>query len=258
MKKIINKHYFYKYFIVIVSIFVITINVLFLSACSNDEDDLRKAAIEHENYLLAQMQTIENKYQITNRNQEEITLQNYSLNRVAVYDKKGVEVGGFLIDNHTVYHNWYEIEKNDNGLLNVVFETVDREEDKNTLTNNLPYIIHDRAMSIDLAPYNILSFASANGDSEFRNASYTTENSDKIKYDVKTNVSEFETTRILNVVKGDWNSTHTLQFCTYEVQLVRVVFDDTTYTNGIIMEYRFTAQGTVSTLYDEIFNSYEQ
>lgn len=257
MNKIITKHYFYRYFIVIVSIFVMTINVLFLSACSNDEDDLRKQAIEHENYLLAQMQTIENKYQITNRNQEEITLQNYSLDRVAIYDKNGVEVGGFLIDNHTVYHNWYEIEKNDSGILNVVFETVDREEDKNTLANNLPYIIHDRAMSIDLAPYKTLSFASANGDNETRNASYTTENSDKIKYEVKTNVYEFETTRILNVVKGDWNSTHTLQFCTYEIQIVRVVFDDTTYTSGIIMEYRFTAQGTVSTLYDEIFNSYE-
>jgi len=255
----VQKKKVFKVFILVISLILVLFNCSFLSACSDndDSDKLRKQAIEHENYLLAQMQTIDSKYQITNRNVEEIVLQNYSLGIVDVYDTNGVDIGGYIIENHTIYHNWYEIEKNEEGILDIKFETVDRQENKNSyFSNNKPYIIHDRALSINLSPYNNFSFASANGDNEGRNAVYNTENSYKIQYEVKTNVTEFETTRIVNVVKGPWNSSHTEQFCTYEIKFIKIIFEDLSYNNATIMEYRFTVQTFVDEEYDELFDSY--
>ena len=254
MKGIINKKIFNCFAFLIISV-ISLLNCFFLVGCSNNEDVLRRQAIEHENYLLAQMQTIESRYQITDRNIEEIVLQNYYLGSVNVYDKNGIDVGGFLIDNHTVYHNWYTINKNEDGNLHIKLETLERQDD-NSFINNEPYIIHDRSLSINLEPYVNFNFASENGNREFRNSSYETENSYKIKHEVKTNVTEFETTRIINIERGAWNSSHTNQFCSFEIQLVKVVFDDTTYNSATIMEYRFTANSFVNEKLETLLDSY--
>ena len=230
---------------------------LILCSCADDgTDKLRQQAIEHENYLLSQMETIENKYQITNRNVDEIVLQNYSLGSVSIYDTNGTSFWSFGIENQTVYHNWYSIQKNDEGIFDIKFETIDRQENKYHYVNDEPYIIHDRALTINLSPYNDFYFASVDGNKEYRNSSYETENSYKITHEVKTNATEFETTRILNVELGDWNSSHTEQFCTYEIQLVKIIFEDTTYNTASIMEYRFRATTFVSEELNEVFESY--
>jgi len=103
-----------KKYVLVIGIFL-PLLIVILSCCiliphsANDEDKIRQQAIEHENYLLAQMQTIENKYNIIERNNEEIVLQNYSLGNVSVYDKNGTSIHGFIIENETIYHNWYSI-----------------------------------------------------------------------------------------------------------------------------------------------------
>lgn len=246
-----------KRFLVGILLTCIFCSCLLLCACGDDETDkLRQQAIEHENYLLSQMETIENKYQITNRNDDEIVLQNYSLGSVSIYDTYGTSFWSFGIENQTVYHNWYSIQKSDDGIFNIKFETIDRQENRYHYTNNEPYIIHDRALTINLSPYNDFYFASVDGNKEYKNSSYKTENSYKITHEVKTNVTEFETTRILNVELGNWNSSHTEQFCTYEIQFVKIIFEDTTYNTATIMEYRFRATTFVSEELNEVFDSY--
>lgn len=258
---IINKSDKKKY-ILVIAIFL-PLLIVILSCCilipnsTNDEDKIRQQAIEHENYLLSQMQTIKNTYNIIERNNEEIVLQNYSLGNVSIYDKNGTSIHGFIIENKTIYHNWYSIQKNNNGIFDITLKTVDRQESKGNYMNNEPYIIHDRALTINLSPYTSLNFASTNGENEFRNTAYETENSHKIKYDVKTGVTEFEMTRIINIEKGSWNTSHTLQFCTYEVKLIKIIFEDTNYDKATIMEYRFVANGTTSEELDELYESYE-
>lgn len=69
------------------------------------EDNAKQQSIEHEKYLLSQMQTIENKYNIVERNNKEIVLKNHSLGSVSIYDKNGTARHGFTIENETIYHN---------------------------------------------------------------------------------------------------------------------------------------------------------
>lgn len=239
-----------------VLIAILTICVV-IPNLKNKEDNTKQQSIEHEKYLLSQMQTIENKYNIVERNTEEIVLKNYSLGSVSIYDKNGTAIHGFTTENETVYHNWYSIQKNDNGIFDITLKTIDRQERKNDYTTNGPYIIHDRALTINLSPYVSLNFASVNGKNEFRNAAYETENSYKIKYAVKTGVTEFEMTRIINIEKGSWNTSHTLQFCTYEIKLIKIVFEDTNYDKATIMEYRFIVNGTTYEELDKLYASYE-
>lgn len=241
-----NANILYKVLAICCMLPFMLISCLVFCSCSDvNKDDSRERAKQHEEYLLSQMLLINNNYSITRRNTEEIVLQNYNLGRVEIYDKHGTSFHAYGIENHTVYHNWYTIEKNNDGVFDIKMTTIDRPEDFSTYYNNELRVIHDRALQINLSPYSSLMFASGNGEDKFRNTAYEFENSSKIKYEVKTEVTMFETTKILNIIEGPWNTSHTLQFCTYEISLIKIIFEDTSYQKASIMEYRFKAQGTV-------------
>lgn len=250
-----NNKFVYKILIIFCIIFVILLIYYIITLLNNasEEDTEREQARIQEEYLLSQMLPIENKYSITGRNSQEIILQHYTLGYVNIYDKLGTSVVAFNIENMSIYYNWYTIEQDNNGLFDINLITVDRPEDKSTYFNNELYIIHDRALQINLSPYTDLNFASVNGENKSRNKAYEFENSSQIKYEVKTNVTEFETTKILNIVDEGWNTSHTLQFYSYEISLIKIIFEDTTYKKAGIAEYRFTAFGTYN---EDLFSIY--
>ena len=238
-------------------LFILTCCLLFCSCSDIDKDDSREQAKQNEEYLLSQMLPINYKYSIINKNSEEIVLNNYDLGRVEIYDKHGTSFRAYSIENHTVFHNWYIIEKNDDGIFDIMMTTIDRPENFSTYYNNELRVIHDRALQINLSPYSTLMFASGNGEDKYRNTTFEFENSSKIKYAVKTKVTMFETTKILNIIEGPWNTYHTLQFCTYEISLIKVIFEDASYQKASIMEYRFRTEGIVDENMYSVFETGE-
>ena len=218
---------------------------LILSACgigiSSEEERYNNLqnAIQHEEFLLSQMQSISKKYAITDRNPSEIVLTNYALGNISIYDKHGNAIRGFGINNATIYHNWYSLSARDNGIVHIEMETVTRTR-QNEFFNSKKTSLHDRSLTINLEPYTGLSFASLNGEKS-GTLGYRFENSTEILYPVVTNTTEFAMTRIISRGELGWNTSHTMQHRTFVISYMKIIFEDTTYSNATIMEYRFSA-----------------
>jgi hypothetical protein len=217
-------------------------------ACDLDTNvDSLQYAIDYNNMLYDAMQPVNSKYNITERNLEEIALQNFSLGTIKVYDKYGVRFSRLAVENKTVFHNWYSIKADENGIIEVNIFNFNR-TDSFAWMNEICHTVHDRALTINFQPYNDLLFASVEGEVAYKNTQYFTAHSDEILFPVIINVTQFEMTKIISRGNIFWNSNQTSRFRTYVISLIKIVFEDTTYTNGTILEYNFSI--TVSSVYD--------
>ncbi|MDE7192031.1 MAG: hypothetical protein K2O35_06155 [Clostridia bacterium] len=225
----------------VISCLLIILSVLclgvFFVACSDSDIDqdgnVNNSDLERQEYLLSQMESISKRYTIVDKNPKEIVLTNYSLGNISIYDMYGNSVAAFGIENKTVYHNWYSIEEDENGSIQI---------DMNTVTRYLKNYgsKYDRALEINLDPFKDIQFASLNGEEERINYySCFNENTKKLLYPVMTNVTQFVSSKVLSKVASGWNSTHTNQYGYYEILYIVVTFNDTTYRSATIMEYRF-------------------
>jgi hypothetical protein len=237
-------------------LFVIFCAMIFCACGLNNDTgskvDPMQTAIDYNNMLYETIQPLNKQYSLTEHNHEEIPLQNYTLGTISVYDKYGVRFAGLGIENKTVYHNWYSIQANENGAIDIGMFSLARTA-PNSWSNGLKQTTHGRALIINFEPYNDLFFASVGGEIAYKNMQYFTVHSEEILFPVITNVTQFEMTKIISRGSISWNTSHTLRFRTYVVSYVKIVFEDTTYTNATIAEYRFSA--TVSSVYefDSIF-----
>lgn len=217
-------------FTLILSILILCATIFCACNVSNDvesKDDLQ-SAIDHNNALYETMQPLSKKYNIIERNIKEIPLQNYTLDSFKVYDKYGVKFAGLLVENKTIYHNWYSIQANENGVINIEMFCVARKPSKLGWESR----VHDRTLTINFEPYNGLFFANIGGERAYKNTRFFTPHSDEILFPVITNVTQFETTKIIS---SD-------NYGTYVISYIKIIFEDTTYNKATIMEYRFSAR----------------
>ena len=124
-------------------------------------------------------------------------MQNYTLGTVSVYDKYGVRFAGLRIENKTVYHNWYSIQANENGAIDIGMFSLARIPN-NTSDYVLNQTAHDRTLTINFKSYNDLFFASVGGEVVDKNTQYFTKHSDEILFPVVKNATQFETTKIIS------------------------------------------------------------
>lgn len=233
MKKILN--------LMLSFILVLSLGLVFTGCgnVDNEENNQIDKIIAKQEFLLNQMKSINKTYSITSRNPEEIVLSNYSLGQINLYDIYGNEIIGLNLDEpRTIYHNWYTLEESENGIVQIDMDTITRFSNTR-FSNSTKQSKHDRALSVNMEPFNNVKFASLNGeDVEFNN--YYIEGGYKILYPVVTNVTQFASSKILRKTANGWNTSHTDQYATYEVLYSIISFYDTSYESATVMEYRFS------------------
>ncbi len=212
-----------------------------LSACgdsNNEKSSQKDEIVVRQEFLLEQMKPISKTYSISSRNSEEIVLSNYSLGIIDLYDIYGNSAIGLNInEGRTVFHNWYSLEEDEDGFVQVDMNTVTRFSN-NSYFNATKRSKHDRALKINVEPFDNVQFASLDGeDVELYNC--FTEESRKILYPVVTKATQFASSKILSKTEGGWNTSHTMQYATYEILYSVISFNDTTYKSATVMQYRF-------------------